>query len=114
MWFDDMDQKGRGICRPAQGPLGRSLRGLRHELWLSQQQLADIAGVSQTTVSKIELGSPSWSLFCQLVEAVGGRPVVSIERIPTTGEITRALENGEDPYPPGWAPRREQEFIDWW
>jgi hypothetical protein len=63
-------------------------------------------------VSKIELGRPSWALFCRLVEAVGGRPVVMIERIPTAREVTEAVMNDEDPYPRGWRPK--EEFVDWW
>lgn len=83
-----MDRGGRGVCQPAKGPLGRALRGLRHQLFLSQERFGALAGVSQKTVSKLELGaSGSWSTFCRLVEAAGGRPVITIERIPTKREL---------------------------
>jgi DNA-binding XRE family transcriptional regulator len=98
MWFDDMDRGGKGICQPAKGPLGRALRGLRHDLWLSQKQLGDAIGVCQTTVSKIELGQlESWALFCRLIEGVGGRPIVTVERIRTAREVTgdHAPEGGD-------------------
>lgn len=88
VWLDEIDRGGRGIYQPAQGPLGRALRGLRQDLWLSQERLGAIAGVSQTTISRLELGRHvNWSLFCRLVEAAGGRPVVTIERIPTEREL---------------------------
>jgi transcriptional regulator with XRE-family HTH domain len=96
MWFDDMDLGGRGVCQPAKGPLGRALRALRHDLVISQERLGALAGVSQTAVSKLERGAPSWDIFCRLVEAVGGRPVVTVERIPTKRELFAAYENGDD------------------
>ena len=104
-----MDYGGRGIVQPAKGPLGRAVRGARHDLHLSQQRLADLAGVSQTAVSKLELGRPSWSLFCKLVDAVGGRPVVTIEGLLTDREIMDLIVRGE-PLPPGVG----AENDDWW
>jgi transcriptional regulator with XRE-family HTH domain len=96
MWFDDMDLGGRGVCQPAKGPLGRAIRGLRHDLVISQERLGALVGVSQTAVSKLERGGGSWSLFCRLVEAAGGRPVVTIERIPTQRELFAAYMNDDD------------------
>jgi transcriptional regulator with XRE-family HTH domain len=87
MWFDDMDIGARGIVRPAQGPLGRVLREARLGVLLSQEQLARAVGVSQTAVSRVELGAPSWSLFARCIDVLGGRPVVTIERVRTEREL---------------------------
>jgi transcriptional regulator with XRE-family HTH domain len=114
VWLDSMDGDGRGICQPAKGPLGRALRELRHDLWLSQERLGALAGVSQTAVSRLELGRGSWPLFCRLVQAVGGYPVVTIERIPTPREVADAYLNDADPYPKGWAPEPEAAGDGWW
>ncbi|MDQ1704215.1 MAG: Helix-turn-helix domain [Frankiaceae bacterium] len=86
MWFDDIDIGGRGIVQPAKGPLGRALRHARHDVHLSQQQLADLAGVSQSAVSRLERGGDSWGLFCRLTEVIGGEPVVTIELLPAARE----------------------------
>jgi transcriptional regulator with XRE-family HTH domain len=96
MWLDDMDRGGRGVCQPAKGPLGRAIRGLRHDLVMSQERLGQLVGVSQTAVSKLERGGNSWDLFCRLVEATGGRPVVSIERSLTQRELFAAYLNDDD------------------
>jgi transcriptional regulator with XRE-family HTH domain len=81
MWLDDIDLGGRGICRPAVGQLGRTLRGARLQQFLSQERLAKAAGVHQTQVSKLELGAANWELFCRLVNTLGGNPVLTIEPI---------------------------------
>ena len=86
MWLDDIDTGGRGIVRPAVGPMGRALRGARLEVFMSQETLARAAGVHQSQVSRIELGAPHWTLFCRLLDTLGGRPVVTIERLPSAGE----------------------------
>ena len=78
MWLDDIDVGGRGICRPAVGQLGRALRGARLQQFLSQESLAKAAGVKQTQVSRLELGAPQWSLFCHLINTLGGEPVVTV------------------------------------
>ena len=78
-----MDIGGRGIVQPAQGPLGRPLRKTRLDMLLSQERLAKAAGTSQAAISRLERGMPNWELFCRCVDALGGRPVVSIEGIPT-------------------------------
>ena len=83
MWLDDMDIGGRGVVLPAQGVLGRCLRATRLDLLLSQQRLAASVGTSQAAVSRLERGAPNWSLFCRLVDAMGGRPVVTIESVET-------------------------------
>jgi transcriptional regulator with XRE-family HTH domain len=86
VWFDDIDIGGRGIVQPAQGPLGRALRYARYDVLLSQQRLADLAGVSQSAVSRLERGADSWRLFCRLTEVIGGEPVVTIELLPAARE----------------------------
>ena len=77
-----MDIGGRGVVLPAKGPLGRALRAARLDLLLSQEQLARSVGASQAAVSRLERGAPNWSLFCRLVDAMGGVPVVTIEELP--------------------------------
>ena len=98
MWFDEMDIGGRGIVRPAQGPLGRVLREARLSVFMSQARLADAIGASQTAISRVELGYPSWRLFSQCIEALGGRPVVTIERARSEQDLYRELfgPDGDD------------------
>src|SRR3954453_9362401 len=96
MWFHDMDIGGRGIVHPAKGPLGRALRHARHAVYLSQQRLADAAGVSQAAVSRLERGAPSWGLFCKLLGVLGGRPLVTVERLRTQRELFDAYLSDED------------------
>lgn len=91
MWLDDFDVGGRGICRPAVGPLGRALRGARLDQFLSQERLAEVAGVHQTQVSKLELGAPKWAMFCHLVKTLGGHPVVTIEPLSKEDEELEKL-----------------------
>ena len=75
----DFDIGGRGVSRAAVGPLGRAVRVARRQKFLSQAALAKAAGVHQTQVSKLELGSANWTLFCKLVETLGGEPVVTVK-----------------------------------
>jgi transcriptional regulator with XRE-family HTH domain len=81
MWFDDMDIGGRGICQPAKGPMGRAVRAARNDLLLSQQRVADIVGVSQSAISRLERGGGTWHLFSAVMEALGARPEISVTRI---------------------------------
>ncbi len=89
----DVDIGGRGISRPAVGQLGRAIRVARRQKFLSQAELAKVVGVHQTLVSKLELGAPNWTLFCRLLEALGGRAVVTIETVPAE---LQALERLRD------------------
>ena len=86
MWFDDFDIGVRGLVLPAQGPFGRVLRAARYDALLSQEQLAELAGVSQSSISRIERGQGSWTLFVKLMEVIGGRPVVAVESAPRDAE----------------------------
>lgn len=94
-WLEDIDVGGRGICQPAKGPLGRALRQVRRDLLLSQPQVARIAGVSQSTVSRVELGAPNWPVFSRIIDVLGGRPIVTVERLRTPRELTQALMAGD-------------------
>ena len=92
-----MDIGGRGIVRPAQGPLGRVLREARLSVFMSQERLAAAVGASQTAISRVELGHPNWRLFCRCVDALGGRPVVTIERAKTERDLFAELfGDGDD------------------
>jgi|WetSurMetagenome_2_1015567.scaffolds.fasta_scaffold483219_2 transcriptional regulator with XRE-family HTH domain len=54
-----------------------SLRETRQQRGLTQAQLAEIAGVDQTTVSDIELGknlNPSWETVKRISNALGVAP----------------------------------------
>lgn len=91
MWLDDIDVGGRGVVLPAVGPLGRAVRGLRHDLFLSQQGLADIVGVDQSTISRLERGAPNWALFCRILEAVGAEPQLRVDPLKTPAELLGEL-----------------------
>ena len=96
MWLDDMDIGGRGIVRPAQGPLGRVLREARLSVFMSQERLAEAVGVSQTAISRVELGAPHWRLFSQCIEVLGGRPVITIERARSEQDVWNDLFSADD------------------
>ena len=83
----DLDLSGRGVSRPAVGPLGCALRVARRQRFLSQAELAKSAGVHQTQVSKLELGAPNWALFCKLIETLGGEPVVTVKPLDPDKEM---------------------------
>src|SRR3954452_22703558 len=65
----------------AQGELGVALRGARYRAVLSQQEVADRAGVSQAVVSRMERGHrSSWPVFCRLLDAMGFEPGITTRR----------------------------------
>jgi transcriptional regulator with XRE-family HTH domain len=59
------------------------LRDLRHELGLSQEQLALRASVDRTFVGKLESGrhQPSLAVVFKLAQAAGTTPVQLIDRV---------------------------------
>src|SRR4051794_35467303 len=75
-WWDDWAPPGAPMS--AQGELGVALRAARYRAVLSQQQVAERAGVSQAVVSRMERGHRSgWPVFCRLLDAMGFEPVVT-------------------------------------
>jgi transcriptional regulator with XRE-family HTH domain len=52
---------------------GEMLRGLREERAMSQQSLADAAGISQIAISFYELGKrePGWNAVVKMCKALG-------------------------------------------
>jgi transcriptional regulator with XRE-family HTH domain len=64
--------------------LGKILREVRREAGLSQEELADRAGIHPTYVSQIERGlkSPTMRMLARLAKALGTTP----------GKIIRLLE----------------------
>jgi transcriptional regulator with XRE-family HTH domain len=63
---------------------GETLRTLRDDAWLSQQELADLAGVARATVNYIECGHnthPRSATIKRLAEALGVRPEALIEEV---------------------------------
>ncbi len=83
----------------ALGEIVRSTR-LRHRL--SQRALAIRAGVTQSSISRVERGleSPSFERFEQILLAMGERPLLATEAIdhgldPADVEAGRRLTHGE-------------------
>src|SRR3954454_16681177 len=75
-WWDDWAPPGTPMA--AQGELGVALRAARYRAVLSQQEVAERAGVSQAVVSRMERGHrSSWPVFCRLLDAMGFEPVVT-------------------------------------
>lgn len=60
----------------------RNLRQLRHEKGLSQEALADEAGIDRTYVSALERGvySPSITIVAKLAAALGVEPEALMQR----------------------------------
>lgn len=56
--------------------LGAAVREIREQRGLTQQQLADKAGVASTFLSDIERGvrNPSWSTVLGIAKALGVKP----------------------------------------
>lgn len=75
---------------------GRRLRALRDAAGMTQQELADAAGIHIITVSKLERGKidPSWTVVLAVATALGVRPNDFEEDEPTTAtdEQSQAAE----------------------
>lgn len=56
--------------------LGNGIRTLREELGLSQEALADAAGIDRSHMSRIERGKRNVSFLniCRIAEALGRKP----------------------------------------
>ncbi|BCB81131.1 hypothetical protein GCM10022251_67270 [Phytohabitans flavus] len=94
--------------------LGVTLRALRRRADLSQRQLAELAGVPKSTVTRIESGEvtdPRLRTVERLVRAAGERIAVSgdVEPAPSEGWRDRADRN----YPPHLDVRPVEELTDW-
>lgn len=60
--------------------IGATIQGVRKENGLTQQQLADLAGISERTLRSIEAGSgnPSFAAVLSAAEVLGIK--ISVER----------------------------------
>lgn len=75
--------------------LARNLRALRKRARLTQQQLADLAGLDRATISQIENGreSPRTSTVVGLAQVLGVRPVdlwretIPAPSVPPAGQV---------------------------
>ena len=67
--------------RSLQKRFGLAVRGARKELDVSQEHLADRAGVHRTYLSMIErgVGNPTLAVIDQLAKALGTRPSELLE-----------------------------------
>jgi transcriptional regulator with XRE-family HTH domain len=85
------------------GPFAARLRVVREGLGLSQQRLADLCGLSQTTIWHLEkaLKGPNWVTLYLLVQGLGvGREELGVER------------DWPGPIPPGLlGPRRGRKGV---
>lgn len=93
-WEDDLDEYvAEEVDAPA-NPLGVVVQAERARRGWSQRDLAQRAGLSQAVVSRLERGnrSPSWALFCQLLEAMDLEPAVSaVARSSSTDRLLERL-----------------------
>jgi transcriptional regulator with XRE-family HTH domain len=69
-----------------------AVRRARKAAGLSVRALADIAGISPTTVTRIEAGrvDPGWSMLRKILAAAGEEAVLSTRRLPTTPARSRS------------------------
>lgn len=81
-----------GHGRPAEREFGASVRRLREERGLTQEELADLVDIHQTYLSQLERGrkSPSLWVILRLSHALGVRGC----------EIVCAVEDALGPGPP--------------
>ncbi|HET7312673.1 MAG TPA: helix-turn-helix transcriptional regulator [Mycobacteriales bacterium] len=80
-WWDEDPAPAVSGPLPAEGELGKALRGARDRVVWSQKELAAITGVTQSVISRMERGQrTNWATFCRLLEAMGLEPVVTTRR----------------------------------
>lgn len=84
------------------------LRHLRHELGLSQEQLALRANVDRTFVGKLESGrhQPSLAVVFKLAEAAGTTPEQLIARVQQL--LSQGVQQPTDGLPAGSGPRPDR------
>ena len=60
---------------------GRTVRRLRHDLGLSQEELADLANIHRTYIGGIERGerNPTLTMIVRLAETLGVPPATLLE-----------------------------------
>jgi len=82
----------------ANAPAGALLREAREQAALSQRDLAESAGTSQSVVGRIEAGiaSPSVDTLSRLVEAAGFELRLSLEPRPGVDPLIEALKRDID------------------
>lgn len=70
------------VSKP-QAALGSAIRQLRENAELSQEELADRAGLSRAWVSEIESGrkSPTWRTLTQIADGLGLRMIDVTARV---------------------------------
>jgi transcriptional regulator with XRE-family HTH domain len=94
--------------------LGVTLRALRRRADLSQRELADLAGVPKSTVSRIESGQvtdPRLRTLERLVRAAGAAIAVSGDVEPAPSEGLR--DRGDRNYPAHLDVRPVEQLTDW-
>jgi transcriptional regulator with XRE-family HTH domain len=75
-WFSENVHPMRHSQRP-QPALGKAVRQLREKRGLTQEQLAEAAGIVGTTISLIERGhaNPTWATLSDIADALGASMV---------------------------------------
>jgi transcriptional regulator with XRE-family HTH domain len=103
------------VDAPPEQDLGALLRRVRREADLSQRELAELAGVQQVLVSRIESGkvsNPSFRTLERLVGAAGGRLGVDLTAVqPIPHEDRR--DEGDRHYPAHLDVRDVNSPKDW-
>lgn len=90
IWNDDLDLDIETIyynghlikeLPPFSSAIGEEVKRVRAEAGLSQQELADMTGIDQSDISKIERGAsnPTIGTLERIANALGGKLVISIE-----------------------------------
>lgn len=76
---DRRDAAGRGLSMNSVSELGAELQRARKQNGLTQEQLADLAGISERTLRSIErgAGNPSIDAVLSVADVLGLRIVVA-------------------------------------